>query len=205
MARIQTGDKTIASHKKIGDSHNPNDPYFAAFKARTLARYGVQRVEDLPVQWSGLVGMEGERLTSQLFDRHAREAFAREQVQNGFVRGFGLVSPVIALRQASMSLAGTDIERHQDFLDQVERYRYAFVQALNRMQVEQIPNQNAGDDPRISAANWERVPSFAYVAPDMLRLAGGRIAANLAILTAWLIVLLALCAPVARRLRKDAR
>jgi ABC-2 type transport system permease protein len=148
--------------------------------------------------------MEGERLTSQLFDRHARQAFAREQAQNNLVRGFGVVSPVIALRQASMSLAGADIESHQDFLDQVERYRYAFVQALNRMQVEQIPNQNAGDDPRISADNWKRVPSFSYVTPDVLRLASGRVAVNLAILTAWLVVLMALAAPVARRLRKDA-
>jgi ABC-2 type transport system permease protein len=210
-ARLQTPTKIetdIAIHEdlaKIGDSHNPDDPYFSAFKARILAKYGVQRVEDLPVQWSGLVGMEGERLTSQLFDRYAREAFAREQAQNDFVRGFGVVSPVIALRQVSMSLAGTDIESHQDFLDQVERYRYAFVQALNRMQVEQIPNQNAGDDPRISAGNWKRIPSFSYVAPDVLRLASSRVAANLAILTAWLVAMLALCAPVARRLRKDAR
>lgn len=203
--RIETD---IAIHEdlaKIGDSHDPDDPYFSAFKAKTLAKYGVQRVEDLPVQWSGLVGMEGERLTSQLFDRYAREAFAREQAQNGLVRGFGVVSPVIALRQASMSLAGTDIESHQDFLDQVERYRYAFVQALNLMQVEQIPNRDAGEDPRISADNWKRVPSFAYVAPDVLRVAGDRVAANLAILTVWLVALLALVAPVARRLRKDAR
>jgi ABC-2 type transport system permease protein len=210
-ARLQTPTRIetdIAIHQdlaKIGDSHDPDDPYFSAFKARTLARYGVKRVEDLPVQWSGLVGMEGERLTSQLFDRYARRAFAREQAQNGFVRGFGAVSPVIALRQASMSLAGTDIESHQDFLDQVERYRYAFVQALNRMQVEQIPNRDAGEDPRISADNWKRVPSFSYVAPDVLGLARDRIVANLAILSAWLIALLALVAPVARRLRKDVR
>jgi ABC-2 type transport system permease protein len=203
--RIETD---IAIHQdlaKIGDSHNPDDPYFSAFKARTLAGYGVQRVEDLPVQWSGLVGMEGERLTSQLFDRYAREAFAREQAQNGVVRSFGAVSPVIALRQASMSLAGTDVESHQDFLGQVERYRYAFVQALNRMQVEQIPNRDAGDDPRISADNWKRVPSFSYVAPDVLRLARLRIVANLTILSVWLIALLALVAPVARRLREDVR
>jgi ABC-2 type transport system permease protein len=210
-ARLQTPTRIetdIAIHEdlaKIGDSHNPDDPYFSAFKAKTLAKYGVQRVEDLPVQWSGLVGIEGERLTSQLFDRYAREAFAREQAQNGFVRGFGAVSPAIALRQASMSLAGTDIESHQDFLDQVERYRYAFVQALNRMQVEQIPNQNAADDPRIAASNWKRVPSFAYVAPNALRLAGGRVAANLAILTLWLAALLTFCALVARRLREDAQ
>jgi ABC-2 type transport system permease protein len=39
----------------------------------------------------------------------------------------------------------------------------------------------------------------------VLRLAGGRVAANLAILAAWLVVLLTLSALVARRLREDAR
>jgi ABC-2 type transport system permease protein len=203
--RIETDIAIHRDLKAIGDSHNPDDPYFAAYKAKVLAQYGVKTVEDLPVQWAGLVGMEGERLTSQLFDRHAREAFARERAQNRFVRGFGAVSPLIALRQASMSLAGTDIESHQDFLDQVERYRFGFVQALNQMQVDQIPNRDAGEDPRIAADNWKRVPSFAYAAPDVLRLAGTRIAANLAILAVWLYVLLCLCTLVARRLREDAR
>jgi ABC-2 type transport system permease protein len=203
--RIETDVAIARELKSIGDSHNPDDPHFAAFKARTLAQYGVATTDELPVQWAGLVGMEGERLTSGLFDRHASEAFARERRQNDLVRLFGAISPVISLRQASMTLAGTDVESHQDFLSQVERFRYTFVQALNLMQVRQIPNVNAGDDPRIAAGNWKTLPGFNYVAPDTLALGAGRLALNIGILALWLVVLAGLCVPASRRLGRLAR
>ena len=203
--RIET-DVTIHQElKRLGDSHDPDDPHFAEFKAKTLARYGVEKVEDLPVQWAGLVGMEGERLTSGLFDRHARDTFAREAAQNRLVRRFGVLSPLIAVRQLSMSLAATDTESHQDFLEQVERHRYQFVQALNLLQVTEIPNQHAGEDPRLSADHWKHLPGFTYRAPDVLWLAGDRIQDNLWILTGWLAVLLAGCALAARRLGEVSR
>ncbi|OJT18187.1 ABC transporter permease [Archangium sp. Cb G35] len=211
VARIPTPTRIetdVAIHhelKQIGDSHNPDDPYFSEFKAKTLARYGVEKVEDLPVQWAGLVGMEGERLTSELFDRHAREASEREAGQNRLVRQFGIISPLIAMRQLSMSLAATDTESHQDFLEQVEQHRYQFVQALNLMQVTKIPNRNAGADPRISADHWKTLPGFTYREPDVLLLAGGRIRANLLILVCWLAALLVGCGLAARHLGEATR
>jgi ABC-2 type transport system permease protein len=203
--RIETDIAIHSELKKIGDSHNPDDPYFNDFKARTLARYGVSRVEDLPVQYAGLVSMEGERLTSELYDRHAREAFGREQAQNRFVGVFGVVSPVIAVRQLSMALAGTDAASHQDFLDQAEHYRYRLVQALNRMQVEQIPNVDAGEDPRIDGSNWAKAPDFAYARPDPLRASADRIWTSLGLLAAWFCALAAVAVPVSRRLGRVAR
>lgn len=203
--RIETDVAIARELKSVGDSHNPDDPHFAAFKARTLARYGVATTDELPVQWEGLVGMEGERLTSGLFDRYASEAFSRERRQNDLVRLSGVISPVISLRQASMTLAGTDVESHQDFLGQVERFRYAFVQALNLMQVRQIPNVNAGEDPRIAASNWKTLPGFTYVAPDALTLGADRLALNIGVLALWLAVLAGLCVTASRRLGRLAR
>ncbi len=203
--RIETDVAIHQELKRLGDSHDPDDPYFSAFKAKTLARYGVDSVEALPVQWAGLVAMEGERMTSGLFDRHARDAFAREAEQNGLVRRFGVLSPLIAVRQLSMSLAATDTESHQDFLEQVERHRYAFVQALNLLQVTKIPNQNAGADPRIAAAHWKTLPGFTYRPPDVLQLAGDRIQANLLVLVCWLVALLVGCGLAARRLEEASR
>lgn len=190
---------------KIGDSHNPDDPYFAAFKARTLARYGVTKTEDLPVQYGGLVGMEGERLTTELYARAADDGFAREEAQNDFVRAFGVVSPLLAIRDLSMALTGSDLAAHQDFLSQAEAFRYRFVQVLNRMQVDLIPNVNSGEDPRIAAANWRKVPSFAYAGRDAVDAGSGRIWPSFAILLAWLAVLGAIFVPLARRLGRAAR
>ncbi|MFN3727697.1 MAG: ABC transporter permease [Allosphingosinicella sp.] len=203
--RIETDVAIGRELKAIGDSHNPDDPYFNAFRQRVLQRYGVDDVLDLPVQYAGLVGMEGERLTSELFDRHAAEAFAREDRQNAFVRAFGAASPLIAVRQLSMTLAGTDADSHQDFLLQAERYRYDFVQRLNRMQVDHIPNRNPGFDPRIDASHWLEVPAFDYRAPRPLSYAGGRIAAAAAILALWLAGLALLLVMAGRRLGRIAR
>ncbi|WGM45913.1 hypothetical protein KOAAANKH_00778 [Brevundimonas sp. NIBR10] len=203
--RIETDVAIARELKALGDSHDPDDPHFAAFKAETLRRYGVATTDALPVQWAGLVGMEGERLTSGLFDRHFMDNAAREARQNGLVRSLGVVSPLVALRQSSMSLAGTDLESHQDFLIQVERFRYAFVQRLNLMQAELIPGVNAGEDPRISADHWRAVPRFAYRPPDVLRLGANSVALNFAVLALWLAALTALSAVAARRLERIAR
>ncbi|WP_033923450.1 ABC transporter permease [Sphingomonas sp. 37zxx] len=198
----------VALHQEllnIGDSHNPDDPYFADFKAKTLARYGVDSVEKLPVQYAGLVGVEGERLTTQLHARAADAGFAREESQNAFVRAFGVISPLLAIRDLSMALTGSDLAAHQDFLNQAESFRYRFVQILNRMQVDLIPNVNAGEDPRIAADNWQRVPRFTYVDRDTVATRSPRIAGSLAVLLGWLIVLGLAAMPIARNLGRAAR
>ena len=202
--RIET---EVALHRdlaKIGDSHDPNDPYFEAFKQRTLARYGVSRIEDLPVQYAGLVGIEGERLSTQLYARAAAEVTAREAAQNGLVHGFAAVSPLIAIRRLSMALTASDLAAHQDFLDQAEAFRYRFVQTLNRVQAVLIPHIH-GDDPRVSADHWNSVPRFAYRPYDPVRSQGGTIGWSLTVLFGWLAGLGLLATLAARRIGRIAR
>lgn len=202
--RIET---EVALHRdlaRIGDSHDPDDPYFAGFKAKVLTRYGVARVEDLPVQYAGLVALEGERLSTDLYARAAADMAAREGEQNGLVHAFAGLSPLIAIRQLSMALAGSDLAGHQDFLGQAEAFRYRFVQTLNRMQAEKIPNVNAGIDPRVSADHWRTVPRFAFQPRDPLS-DRGPITVNLVILAGWLLALGGISAIVARRLERVAR
>ncbi|SFS11788.1 DUF3526 domain-containing protein [Sphingomonas jatrophae] len=201
--RIET---EIALHRdlaRIGDSHDPDDPYFNGFRQQVLARYGVSRIEDLPVQYAGLVGMEGERLSTALYARAAADSAGREARQNRFVHAFAALSPLIAIRQVSMALTASDPAAHLDFLDQAEAFRYRFVQTLNRMQAELIPHIG-GEDPRVSADNWKRVPRFAYRSYDPLRDAGA-IRRSLLVLAGWLAGLGLLFAVTARRIGRVAR
>lgn len=174
--RLETDIAIHEDLRRIGDSHNPDDPHFAAFKAATLKRYGVDRVEDLPVNYRGLLAMEGERITSQLFGQYAADQFSRQRRQGSVATAFGLISPAIALRSASMALAGTDLDGHQRFLDQAEAYRYAIVQALNRLQAEAVTYADDGSrnkDPeaarrvRIDPKHWHDVPDFSYRAATL--------------------------------------
>ncbi|MGK6354410.1 ABC transporter permease [Sphingomonas sp. DT-207] len=204
--RLQTDVAIARDLRQMGDSHNPDDPHFAAFKQSVLRRYGVTRIEDLPVNYKGVVSMEGERLTSELFNRYAGESYGAQKAQNAMVEAAGILSPAIALRSLSMAAAGTDFEGHRRFLDQAEAYRYALVQRLNRLQAEAVSYRDdtaegAGADrrKRVSASNWGKMPDFAYRGPSGAQLAAGALP-GLATVLAWFVVASLLLARTTRRL-----
>ena len=189
----------IALHRdllEIGDSHDPEDPYFNDFRDKVLAQYGVDTVEDLPVDYAGLVSIEGEKLTTNIYADSARRQAALEEEQNAFVHRFSVLSPLIAIRQLSMALAGSDPAAHLGFLNQAEAFRYDFVQQLNRMQADLLP-EVGGDDPRISAENWREIPRFSYQSSDRLD-RSDRLVWPFAVLLGWLAAI-AVAAPFAAR------
>jgi ABC-2 type transport system permease protein len=190
--RLQTDIAIARDLRGMGDSHNPDDPYFARFKQSVLARYGVTRIEDLPVNYKGLLALEGEKMTSSLFDRYAGESFAAQANQNALVSAIGMLSPAIALRDLSMAAAGTDFTGHRRFLEQAEAYRYDLVQRLNRLQAEAVSYANdtasdAGADrrKRVSGDHWQAMPEFKFRQPDGATLAGAALP-GLAVVLMWL-------------------
>ena len=204
--RLQTDVAIARDLRRLGDSHDPDDPHFAAFRQSVLDRHGVTRTEDLPVNYKGLVGMEGERLTSSLFDRYAGESHAAQARQNALVGTIGLLSPAIAIRSLSMAAAGTDFAGHRRFLDQAEAYRYDLVQRLNRLQAEGVAYaDDTAVDPgadrrkRVSASHWHAMPDFRFVAPSGAALAGAALP-GLGVLLGWLAVAALLLAVATRRL-----
>ena len=171
LTRLETDIAVQKDLRNMGDSHDPDDPHFNAFKARTLKQYGVEKVEDLPVNYRGLLAMEGEKLTSKLFDDYAEHQFAVHSAQSRQTDIVGFISPAIALRRLSMSASGTDLEGHRRFLSQAEAYRFAIVQQLNALQAKSITyddDSNRNKDPeaarrvRIDPENWQEVPDFSY-------------------------------------------
>ncbi|BDB24560.1 DUF3526 domain-containing protein [Cupriavidus sp. P-10] len=203
-------ESTIAVERElaaIGDSHDPDDPYYNGFRQQVLAQYGVRRVEDLPVNYKGLLKTEGERLTSALFDRHAKAAFALQFRQGRLTDTLGWLSPAFALRRLSMTVAATDLHGYRDFLQQGERYRYGLVQALNRLEAEQIRYADAVDparENRIDHHHWQDLPAFAYVPPSLAGTVQRALAPAL-VLLAWLAAWLWLARVAARRLEGMAR
>jgi len=196
--RLETDIAIQRDLRETGDSHDPDDPYFAEFKTGVLKQYGVDDVADLPVNYSGLLAMEGEKLTSSMFDRYAQRQFSEQRQQGQTALAFGLLSPAIALRDLSMAAAGTDLEGHRQFLSQAEAFRFDIVQRLNRLQAEALTfsdDQNRDSDPeaarrvRIDPSHWHDVPEFAYqpaATSAKLRAA----TPGLLLVLAWLVVLM---------------
>jgi ABC-2 type transport system permease protein len=171
-----------AELRALGDSHNPADPHFAAFKAGLLRKYGVTRLEDLPFNYRGALSAEGERLTSQLFARHAAETAAVQMQQHRLLALVGVISPAIGFAQASMAGAASDLASHLGFLDAAEAHRYQLIQSLNGLhtwQVSAADDAARSNDPvaerqsRVSAHFWAEQKPFRHAGPaPAVRMAG---------------------------------
>ena len=183
----------------MGDSHDPDDPYFNEFRKRVLAEYGVSKVEDLPVNYKGLVGMEGERLTARLFEQYADLSFDRQDAQLRLVDRWALLGPVIALQRLSTAVSGTDLHNYRRFVEAAEHHRYLLVQALNRLQAEKL--SYAGDrssrDSRIGREHWHGIADFRYE-PEPVRETLVRAMPAAGVLVGWTCAVVALLAWVSR-------
>lgn len=172
--------------------HDTKDARLAAFQAQTLSRYGVSRIEDLPVNWDGLSLWYGEKLSAEVADRRFGSLWQSYEAQQAVRRWLAPLSPLIPLRHWSAALAGTDAAAHVAFTRSVEAYRYAFVQRLNLDIAANAP-RDQGFDYKAPAALLATFAPFHYKAP-LLRDDLRRGAPDLLLLAAWAIlsVLLAL-------------
>ena len=202
--RIETEAAIHGRMKAMGDSHNPHDPYYSRFKQQVLAKYGVGRIEDLPVNYGGLVMQEGERLTSALFNEFMRADYDRQVAQSGIMYRAALLSPVIALRRMSTALAGTNLDSHTRFLFEGEKYRYGFVQALNGLHVTAIRYQNDRDQ-RVAKEHWDDTPRFAYAPPSFASVAARHAWPVFALLAGWLLALAIAGRAIAQRLERTGK
>lgn len=191
----------------LGDAHNPQDPKFEQFRAQVLTQYGVERIEDLPVNFTGLLGIEGERQSSELFNRYAMAVLNRQTRQNRFVDAFNWLSPTLALRRLSMAAAGTDMHSYERFLEQAEHHRYDLVQGLNQLQAEHIDYEDDNDpdkDSRISHAHWQAFTEFQFQAAPLAQTLQ-RAAPAAAVLLLWLVGMAGLLALAGARLGRHIR
>ncbi|MFY9351079.1 DUF3526 domain-containing protein [Sphingobium sp.] len=153
-----------------------------AFEAAVLQRYGVGKVEDLPVSFAGLQLDESEKHGAVVFDRHFGRLAAIHAEQRAAMRWASLLSPVPALENVSTALAGTDGPHQLAFQNQAEAHRRAMIGALNRDMVE----HGAGEDfdYKAGSALWRATDEFRFHMPNVgatLR----TIWLDLAILGAW--------------------
>lgn len=148
-----------AETKAHGDAHDPNDPHFARFRADTLARYGVKRVEDLPVNYGGLLMAKGEELSAQTFARHFAALGDKMQAQSAVLDRAAVVAPFLAVRALSATAAGTDLRAQLRFQREAEAYRFDFVQRLNALHRDAVRFENDRDQ-KLAADHWKGFPDF---------------------------------------------
>ena len=195
--------------RKLGDGHNAADPAFANLRANLLAQYNVDTVEDLPMNFRGVVASKSEEELTDTLNAYAEKRMQRERGQAAHLSVYGWVSPYLAIGGASRNLAGTDLDTHHRFLREAEAVRFDFVQGLNEAHIEKLSyiddiNRNNGEDgnrrARIDAANWQVLNDFRFE-PDLAGDRLNRAIPKLLALALWLAGLLTAGLLAARRLQ----
>lgn len=163
--KIQFETAVEADILKTGDSHNPNDPHFKRLKDSVLAAHHVDSVQQLPFNYSGFQMQEGERMSAAIYNRHQEELFRTYEQQNRLNGLTSFVNPVLAFKDLSMSLSGTDFNAYRHFQNQAETYRYKLAQTMNELQIKYISNAKpvSDDQPHsIEKHHWTAFPDFRY-------------------------------------------
>jgi ABC-2 type transport system permease protein len=131
-------------------------------RVELMREHGVESVDALPINFSGISLQEGEEHANEVFDRHYGRLFDTFQRQNELYQAAGAVAPLIAVRSISMGLAGTDFAQHRHFTMAAEAYRRDLQRTLND---DIARNQKRGTVYLADASLWNRVPDFVYEAP----------------------------------------
>jgi len=146
---------------KQGDSHNPNDPHYKAIKDSLLAVHKVDSVQKLPFNYSGFIMTEGEKISSNIYNKQLENLLQIYEKQNSFSKAVSFLNPYIAMKNLSMALSNTDYDSYIDFQKQAETYRYDMAQKMNALQIKYISNKK--DKPAvIDKDHWAEVQEFHY-------------------------------------------
>jgi ABC-2 type transport system permease protein len=206
--KIESDLVMLAQERKLGDGHNAADPAFETLKQQVLEQYEVQSIEELPINWRGVVAGHAEAKLTRLMNDYSENRMEREAAQSRIVTWFGLASPTLAVGAASRTLAGTDLATHHRFLRESEALRFGFVQGLNDLHATALTyadDASRSSDPeaeqrtRVNAASWRLLDEFRF-APDPAEARTARAVLPLALLLGWLALLGAVIVTGARRL-----
>ena len=178
----------------------PAAEWQARVTARLLERYGVGRVEDLPVDPLGAHLIEGEKIDSAIYERHFNELFDDYARQDKIYRAGGVFAPMLAMQPLSMGLAGTDYNQHRHFMKAVGDYRVGWLEILNG---DIFNNRRPGELNYARGRDlWEKVPEMRYEPPPLVWVLD-HYKLSLALLAAWLAAALVLTPLALSRIRID--
>jgi len=127
------------------------------FEEKLLKEFKVERIEDLPIDIDGARMIDQEITTNRLYDDIEKRVTDAKNRQNEINRGFQFVSPYMAMRTVSTSLAATNRTHHFDFLNDAEHYRRQYVKDLNTLEMKR---SKPGSSPEQRRQFWALVTEF---------------------------------------------
>lgn len=155
---------------QFGDSHDPDDPYYEFLRDSVLAVYKVESIDELPFNYGGYQSLIGEKISTEIYQRHHAELMDQYQRQNGLTLWLAVVDPYLAVKNLSMVLSGSDLTSYENFQLQTEDYRYQLAQRMNELQMEYIKANVASSEGSVNVVSkkeWTDFPDFSYKHPTI--------------------------------------
>lgn len=172
------------------DGHNPSGDREKELEKATLAKYKVDSLSQLPINFDGLVMQADEEYGNTVWDKHFGKLYDKFQVQKRNYQLSGLINPFSSLQNLSMGTAGTDMLHHLDFLKQAENYRRVFIKTLNDKHA--FGGSKTGDwSWKADSEFFKSVKDFEYKSPTLNKLSNKYLIDILSLL-AWAALLLIL-------------
>lgn len=175
-------DIRIALRKGL-DGHETDEAREAELMQKTLAKYGVSRVEELPISFAGVALQAGEDHGNEVFDHFFDQMQRSQRGQDAAMHWAALATPWIAMRSLSAGMSGTDAAHHWHFVHAAENYRRELQRYLNGDMARNAKGQDF--DYRADPALWRQTPQFSYTSPTLKAVAGEYLPAA-AVLLFWL-------------------
>ncbi len=146
-----------------------------------LTEHGVDQVEDLPVNLSGITLQASEEFGDRIFDLNYGQLWDTFERQSRVHETLAVAAPLLAVRALSMGLAGTDVEQHRHFAAAAETYRRDLMRQMNG---DLAQNSRTGEQYLAGDELWASVPPLEYDAPELAWVLGNR-ALSIAMLLLW--------------------
>lgn len=125
-----------------------------------LSLYNVESVDELPINFQGMIFDLQEKLGNEVFDKYYGDLHSIFDQQTGLHQVFSVGSPRMAVQLASMELSGTSLNQHLAFTGQAEGYRRELIADMNQ---DIVNNSEAGQaDYRADSTLWASIEPFEY-------------------------------------------
>lgn len=188
LAPDPDGREVHRSIMKSSNAYFADQPAREAFLNATLRKYGVERREDLPINFYGYDLQHSEVVAQPAFKRIYGEIDARHATQETPLRVAATLLPGLGLSLLSAGFAGSDRWHHLSFVADAEGHR--------RRTVKQLNDDLTYSDPKVEehVANerlWAQVAGFAGTVPSLSRM-WGRYAGLMVLLSVQAVIALLL-------------
>ena len=135
----------------------------AALERDTMAEYGVERLEDLPVGFSGIRMIHMSDWSSEVSDRAYGGMRALWDRQSRLRTYASMAFPYLAVRSASQNMAAADWPHFRAFSEAAEDYRRSIVRQLDEVIKDALRGEVWEMDS--DASVWSRTEPFSYASP----------------------------------------